>query len=48
MDRLADVSLRAAVEQAVRSAGYAQATVDPEGYRRGRMNEALRVVRVTA
>ena len=48
MGRLADLSLRAAVEQAVRSAGYAQATVDPEGYRRGRMNEALRVVRVTA
>jgi len=47
MGRLADASLRAAVEQAVRSAGYAQATVDPEGYRRGRMNEALRVVRVT-
>jgi uncharacterized protein len=48
MGRLDDASLRAAVEQAVRSAGYAQATVDPEGYRRGRMNEALRVVRVTA
>jgi uncharacterized protein len=43
-----DASLRAAVEQAVRSAGYAEATIDPEGYRRGRMNEALRVVRVTA
>ena len=48
MGRLADATLRAAIEQAVRSAGYAQATVDPEGYRRGRMNEALRVVRVTA
>jgi uncharacterized protein len=48
MGRLADAALRAAVEQAVRSAGYAQATVDPEGYRRGRMNEALRVVRDTA
>jgi pyridinium-3,5-biscarboxylic acid mononucleotide sulfurtransferase len=48
MGRLVDASLRAAVEEAVRSAGYAQATVDPEGYRRGRMNEALRVVRVTA
>jgi len=48
MGRLADAALRSAVEQAVRSAGYAQATVDPEGYRRGRMNEALRVVRVTA
>jgi pyridinium-3,5-biscarboxylic acid mononucleotide sulfurtransferase len=48
MGRLADAALRSAVEQAVRSAGYAQATIDPEGYRRGRMNEALRVVRVTA
>jgi len=48
MGRLADAALRAAVEQAVCSAGYAQATVDPEGYRRGRLNEALRVVRVTA
>ena len=48
LGRLADAALRGAVEQAVRSAGYAQATVDPEGYRRGRMNEALRVVRVTA
>ena len=48
LGRLADAAVRAAVEQAVRSAGYAQATIDPEGYRRGRMNEALRVVRVTA
>ena len=48
MGRLADATLRTAVENAVCSAGYAQATVDPEGYRRGRMNEALRVVRVTA
>jgi pyridinium-3,5-biscarboxylic acid mononucleotide sulfurtransferase len=48
MGRLADATLRTAVEQAVCSAGYVQATVDPEGYRRGRMNEALRVVRVTA
>ena len=48
LGRLADAGLRAAVEQAVRAAGYAQATIDPEGYRRGRLNEALRVVRVTA
>jgi uncharacterized protein len=33
---------------AVRGAGYARASIDPEGYRRGRLNEALRVVRVTA
>ena len=31
---------------AVRGAGYARATIDPEGYRRGRLNDALRVVRV--
>ena len=48
MGRLDDPALRAAVEQAVRAAGYAEATIDPEGYRRGRMNDALRVVRVTA
>jgi len=48
MGRLADAAVRAAVEQAVCSAGYAQATVDPEGYRRGRLNEVLRVVSVTA
>jgi uncharacterized protein len=48
MGPLADAAVRAAVEQAVCSAGYAQATVDPEGYRRGRLNEVLRVVSVTA
>jgi uncharacterized protein len=34
---------RAAVARAVRAAGYAEALVDPEGYRRGRLNEALRL-----
>ena len=48
MGRLDDDALRAAVEEAVRGAGYAEATIDPEGYRRGRMNDALRVVRITA
>jgi len=48
MGRLADAAVRAAVERAVCSAGYTQATVDPEGYRRGRLNEVLRVVSVTA
>ncbi len=48
MERLGDPALRAAVEQAVRGAGYAEATIDPEGYRRGRLNDALRVVQVTA
>jgi uncharacterized protein len=38
LGRLSDPSLRAAVEQAVRDAGYAQAIVDPAGYRRGRLN----------
>ena len=46
MGRL-DAALRAAVEQAVRAAGYAEAAIDPEGYRRGRLNDALRVVRVS-
>ena len=41
MDRLAEPGLRDAVEEAVRSAGYADAAVDAEGYRRGRLNEAL-------
>jgi len=48
MGRLDDAALRASVEEAVRGAGYAEATIDPEGYRRGRMNDALRVVRITA
>jgi uncharacterized protein len=48
MGRLDDPVLRGAVEQAVRAAGYAEATIDPEGYRRGRLNDALRVVQVTA
>ena len=47
MGRLDD-GLRRSVEAAVRSAGYAEVVVDPEGYRRGRLNDALRVVRVTA
>jgi uncharacterized protein len=47
LDRLDD-ALRRTVEAAVRSAGYAEVEVDPEGYRRGRLNDALRVVRVTA
>jgi uncharacterized protein len=29
--------------RAVRAAGYAEAVLDPEGYRRGRLNEALRL-----
>jgi uncharacterized protein len=43
MGRLADAGTREAVLAAVRAAGYAEAAIDPEGYRRGRLNEALRV-----
>jgi len=35
---------REAAIAAVRAAGYASVVIDPEGYRRGRLNEALRVV----
>ena len=41
MGRLADAGLRARLEAAVRAEGYAEAVVDPEGYRRGRLNEDL-------
>jgi pyridinium-3,5-biscarboxylic acid mononucleotide sulfurtransferase len=40
--RLDDPALRSAVEGAVRAAGYETAAIDPGGYRRGRLNEALR------
>jgi pyridinium-3,5-biscarboxylic acid mononucleotide sulfurtransferase len=46
MSRLEDEAVRAAVVAAVRRAGYASANVDPAGYRRGRLNEALRVIEV--
>jgi pyridinium-3,5-biscarboxylic acid mononucleotide sulfurtransferase len=39
-----DPARRDAVAAAVRAAGYEEAFIDPEGYRRGRLNEALRVV----
>jgi uncharacterized protein len=48
LSRLDDGALREAVGAAVRAAGYARASIDPEGYRRGRLNDALRVVQVTA
>lgn len=44
LGRLDEPQLRAAVEDAVRGAGYAEVDVDPRGYRRGRMNEGLRVL----
>jgi uncharacterized protein len=46
MARLEDPSLREAALRAVRAAGYDEAHVDPRGYRRGRLNDALRVVEV--
>ena len=36
--RLSDEALRREVETAVRAAGYARVAIDPEGYRRGRLN----------
>jgi len=48
MPRLdAEPGLRRAAEEAARAAGYARVEIDPEGYRRGRLNDALRVVQVT-
>jgi uncharacterized protein len=48
MARLAaDPGLASAVQAAVRAAGYARVEIDPEGYRRGRLNDALKVVQVT-
>jgi uncharacterized protein len=41
MGRLADAGARADLEDAVRAAGYDRADVDPQGYRRGRLNEDL-------
>ena len=42
MPRLADPVLRAAVESAVRAAGYASVIVDPAGYRRGSLHLPVR------
>jgi len=41
----ADPSLRRHIEQRVRAAGYENVIIDREGYRRGRLNEALGRVR---
>jgi uncharacterized protein len=41
MDRLRDPALAEAVTRAVTGAGYQEARIDPEGYRRGRLNEIL-------
>jgi pyridinium-3,5-biscarboxylic acid mononucleotide sulfurtransferase len=47
MARLSSPGLREAVLAAVVAAGYAEAWIDPAGYRRGRLNEALRPVTVS-
>jgi uncharacterized protein len=44
LPRLDDPVLAASAMAAVRQAGYLVAVVDREGYRRGRLNEALRVI----
>jgi uncharacterized protein len=44
MDRLADPGTAASVRAAVAAAGYARVDIDGRGYRRGSLNEALRVV----
>jgi uncharacterized protein len=46
LPRLQDAALAQAATAAVRRAGYLDAVVDREGYRRGRLNEALRVIPV--
>jgi uncharacterized protein len=43
LKELARSGLRSALEAAVRAQGYKAVVVDPEGYRRGRLNEALRL-----
>lgn len=46
MDAVRDPGGARAVREAVLSVGYASATLDAEGYRRGRLNDALRVIEV--
>jgi len=46
--RLRDEALREAVLAGIRGAGYREVLVDPQGYRRGRLNEALPLKVVTA
>jgi uncharacterized protein len=48
MSRLEAPGVREAARAAVRAAGYIEVHIDPQGYRRGRLNEALRVVEVVA
>ena len=48
LSRLLDPAVRAAAISAVKTAGYRSVVLDPEGYRRGRLNEALRLRLVEA
>jgi uncharacterized protein len=48
LPRLDDPALRQAVEAGIRQAGYGKVLVDPQGYRRGRLNEALPLKVITA
>jgi uncharacterized protein len=41
LPRLQEPAVRLAVEEALRSLGYGEVELDPQGYRRGRLNEAL-------
>ena len=41
LPHLQEPGVRLAVERAVAAAGYARVEIDPQGYRRGRLNEAL-------
>jgi uncharacterized protein len=43
LPRLSDPLVRAAAIAAVKKTGYLRVVLDPEGYRRGRLNEALRL-----
>jgi uncharacterized protein len=45
LPRLDDPGLRRAVEGAVADAGYLEVVIDPQGYRRGRLNEDLPTAR---
>lgn len=44
MGRLGEAGMRAAIVSGVRAAGYTEVAIDPGGYRRGRLNEALKVI----
>jgi uncharacterized protein len=46
--RVEDVGIRSAIDVKVRAAGYVTVVIDPQGYRRGRLNEALRVLPLTS